>query len=212
MELAVRRASISDLDVFLELYYEFYSELRNKQGWRPHSVEEYRRDAENILRRDTVFLAYVDGEPAGFIRVSERDGSYWIEELYVKPVYRGRGIGRKLVEVAEEYVSRHDSAVYVMVLPQDRRAIEFWLHMGYNILNTIELMKDLEPSSKDETRVLEFFGYRVNIWRWRKEEYNEIEKEFLEVVREFYGKGGSREEFLKVVAKALREWVDNVER
>ncbi len=212
MELTIRRASISDLNVFLELYYGFYRELRSRQGWRPHSIEEYRRDAENILKRDAVFLAYVNGEPVGFIRVSERNGSYWIEELYVKPIYRGKGIGRRLVEVAEEYISRHDSAVYIMVLPQDKRAIEFWLHMGYNILNTVELMKDLESSSGDETKVFEFFGYKVNIWRWRIEEYSGVEKEFLEAVREFYEKGGSREEFLRVVARALREWISSIRR
>ncbi len=207
MNLLARKASINDLNDFLELYYGFYRELRNKQGWPPHSIDEYRKEAENILRKDTVFIAYADDLPAGFIRVSEREGSYWIEELYVKPMYRGKGIGRKLVEAAEEFVKKHDLAIYIMVLPQDRRALEFWLHMGYNILNTVELVKELEPTQRGDTRVFEFFGYKVNIWRWKREDYDEYEKQYLEALEEFYRNGGTRREFLRIVFEAIRDWL-----
>lgn len=207
MNLLIRKASTNDLDGFLELYYGFYRELRSRQGWSPRSIDEYREEAENILGRDTVFIAYVNDLPAGFIRVSERDGSYWIEELYVKPMYRVKGIGRKLVEAAEEFVKKHDPAVYIMVLPQDRRALEFWLHMGYNILNTVELVKDLEPTRGGESRVFEIFGYKVDIWRWRREDYDEYEKQYLEALEEFYKHGGTRREFLEIVSRALKDWL-----
>jgi len=58
-----------------------------------------------------------------------------------------------LVEKAEEYVKRHDPYVYIMVLPQDRRALSFWLHMDYKLLNTIELAKNLE-GDEEETQII----------------------------------------------------------
>lgn len=47
------------------------------------------------------------------------------------------------MERAENYIRERDSYVYITV-PQDRRAMSFWLHMGYRLLNTIELTKNLE--------------------------------------------------------------------
>jgi hypothetical protein len=100
----VREAGGADLEPLLDLYLGFYSELRSRQGWRPHGWEEYREEVERYLSRDKVFLAEADsGEAVGFIRISERDGSYWLEELYVKPrISRqrhwedARGEGREL--------------------------------------------------------------------------------------------------------------------
>jgi len=144
VQVAVRLATQDDLESVLSLYYGFYRELRGRQGWPLRGIEEYRRDVERFLERGLVFLAFLEGRAVGFACLSEREGAYWLEELYVAPEYRGLGIGRRLVEEAEEYVRGRAPALYVMVLPQDGAAIRFWIHMGYRILNTVELAKDLE--------------------------------------------------------------------
>ncbi|WP_456421536.1 GNAT family N-acetyltransferase, partial [Thermococcus sp.] len=103
------------LSDFQNLYIEFFRELRGKQGWRPDEEESYRKEAESYFKRgDVIFLAY-EREPAGFIRLSSRDGCFWIEELFVRPEFRGQGIGRALVERAEEEVKEHDDALYLYV-------------------------------------------------------------------------------------------------
>lgn len=208
MRVSVRLAARGDVESVLSLYYGFYRELRGRQGWPLGGVEEYRRDVERFLERDRVFLAFLEGRAAGFARLSEREGAYWLEELYVAPRYRGLGIGRRLVEEAEEYVRGRAPALYVMVLPQDGAAIRFWIHMGYRILNTVELVKDLEEPEGEETRLLEFFGYPLRIWRWRREEYDDVEREYLEALDEFYRLGGTRELYLKLAVEALRRWIE----
>lgn len=213
--LVIKEAKLRDLEEFLKLYAEFYNELRSRQGWRAHSLDEYCEDVKEILAKDKVFLAE-EGNNAlvGFIRVSEREGSYWIEELYVKPEYRGRGIGRRLVEAAEKYVSKRDLSIYTMVLPQDRRAMSFWLHMGYTLLNTIELAKDFKPLRRSaNTRPLPLLSDVVEISRWTNEEYTQLEKQFLELVEEFRRRGGTGESLLKIFVNALRihlnKWKSN---
>ncbi len=131
-----------------------------------------------------------------------------MEELYVVPKYRGMGIGKKLVEKAEEYVRERASVVFIMVLPQDRAAIEFWIHMGYKILNTIELAKDLEPTEEEDTRLLEFFGYPLYIWKWRREDYDKREREYLETLEKFYKLGGTRKLYLEIATTALKRWIN----
>ncbi|MCE4627559.1 MAG: hypothetical protein F7C34_00210, partial [Desulfurococcales archaeon] len=82
----IREANNGDLEGLLDLYTEFYSELRSRQGLRPRSREGYRSEVESYLSRDKIFLAETSsGEAIGFIRVSTREGCYWFEELYVKP-------------------------------------------------------------------------------------------------------------------------------
>ena len=187
--IVVREANNGDLEGLIDLYTGFYKELRSRQGLRPRSREEYCSEVESYLSRDKIFLAETgSGKPIGFIRVSTREGCYWFEELYVNPGHRGKGVGRMLVESAEEYVKEHDPYVYIMVLPQDRRALGFWLHMGYKLLNTIELAKNLEED-REETRPIPLLSHILEIYRWAKEDYTPLEKRFLELVEEFHGGG-----------------------
>ena len=203
--IIVRESNEGDLEGLLDLYTGFYSELRSRQGLRPRNREEYCGEVERYLSRDKIFLAETSsGKPIGFIRVSTREGCYWFEELYVKPEHREKGYGRMLVEKAEEYVKRHDSYVYIMVLPQDRRALSFWLHMGYKLLNTIELAKNLE-GNREKTRPIPLLSHILEIYRWPKEDYTPLEKRFLELIEEFHKKGGSGEELLKILISALEK-------
>lgn len=207
--IIVREANNGDLERLLDLYTGFYSELRSRQGLRPRSREEYRGEVESYLSRNKIFLAETSGgESVGFIRISTREGCYWFEELYVKPEHRGKGIGGMLVEKAEEYVKEHDSYVYLMVLPQDRRALSFWLHKDYKLLNTIELAKNLE-GEEEETQPFPLLSHILEIYRWAKEDYTPLEKRFLELVEEFHRRGGSGEELLKIFVTALEERLSN---
>ncbi|MCE4614421.1 MAG: GNAT family N-acetyltransferase [Desulfurococcales archaeon] len=205
--VVVREAGRGDLEEFIDLYAEFYSDLRLRQGLKQHSREKYRGDVEKYLSRDKVFLAETDrGEAIGFIRVSEREGCYWIEELYVKPMYRGKGVGRRLVEKAENYIKERDSHVYIMVLPQDRRAMSFWLHHSYSLLNTVELAKSLK-GDKGETRPVPLMDSILEMYRWAKEDYTPLEKKYLELVEEFQRKGGGGKELLEIFVKALEQYL-----
>ena len=207
--MEILRLDEEHLPDFQELYIEFFKELRGKQGWSPHAEAEYRAEAVHYFKRgDIIFLAFDEGRAVGFLRVSSREGCYWVEELFVRPEFRGLGIGRALVERAEEEVKEHDDAIYLLVLPQDKDAIAFWKKLGYDTINTIELVKDLEPSERTSFHTIEVLGERFKIFRWKNEKFTEEEKRFMELLDEFYRKGGTKEEFLRLVNGALEGWLD----
>lgn len=170
---------------------------------------EYLEDVKKYMRKGDIFvIAEIKNETIGFSRISERDGSYWIEEIYVRPNYRGKGYGRKLVEFLESVIKSRDISVYIMVLPQDREAFKFWIKMGYTMLNSIELAKDLKPTIRSgNTRIIEILGAPLDISRWKGEKYSELELEYLETLEKFYRNGGNQELFLKIVKRALETWL-----
>jgi len=207
----VREATYSDFQDLLKLYLNFYRELRLKQGLDIPDINEYEKDLETIFGRDKIFIAYYDEIPLGYVRISERDGSYWIEEVYVEKRYRRKGVGKSLVEKAEEYIKNFDSYSYIMVLPQDKDSINFWLKMGYIILNTIELTKNLnEKYGLSDSRTITIFGYPLELYKWREEYYSEIELEYLKAVDEFFRAGGNRETYLKIVTDALKRYISRL--
>jgi GNAT superfamily N-acetyltransferase len=82
-------------------------------------------------------VARVDGEVAGFVLFFSnfstflcREGIY-IEDLFVRPVFRGRGVGTALlVHVARFAVARGCGRMEWSVLNWNRRAIEFYEALG----------------------------------------------------------------------------------
>ena len=194
---------------FQTLYTEFFMELRGKQGWKPAEEEAYRKEAESYFRRgDLVFLALENNRAVGFIRVSSLEDYFKIEEIYVKPGFRGKGIGRALVERVEEEVKKHDDALYLLVLPQDKDAIGFWKRLGYDVINTVELMKDLESSNGTAFHTVELLGERFRIFGWKGEEFTDEERRFMVLLERFYDEGGTKKEFLELVNRALEGWLE----
>ncbi len=196
---------------FQKLYTEFFRELRDKQGWKSDEEEVYRKEAESYFKRgDVIFLAYKD-EPAGFIRLSSREACFWIEEIYVRPKFRREGIGRAFVERAEIEIREHDSVLYLHVLPQDKGAIVFWKKLGYDVINTLELAKNLNPLEHMDFHFIELLGESFRIFRWEEERFTKEEKRFMRLLDEFYQRGGRKEMFLNIVNETLEKWLADID-
>ena len=133
---------------------------------------------------------------------------FWAEELYVKPTYRRMGIGKSLMETVEQYVQeKGENYIYAMVSPQNRSALLFLERLGYDILNTIELVKSLESISRSDVRIIEFLVSPYKIWKWSKEEYDDLEKDYLQAVEEFFRQGETRDKLLQITTKAIRDYL-----
>ena len=62
-----------------------------------------------------MYAALVDGDPAGWVSSIEVAGSTWCANLYVKPEFRRRGVGRALVCRMLRDDRRHGSQLAVLV-------------------------------------------------------------------------------------------------
>ena len=84
------------------------------------------------LETDTVFVAEVDGEPAGYAAVEREGDAVCIEQLLVSPVHEGEGVGRQLLEYAEGWAIAGGAArLQVVVEADNRRALDFYRGRGF---------------------------------------------------------------------------------
>jgi ribosomal protein S18 acetylase RimI-like enzyme len=91
-------------------------------------------DADTIatLEADTVFVAELDGEPAGYVAVVHAAHAVRIEHLLVSPRHEHEGVGRQLLDYAQGYaISRGATALQVVVEPGNRRALDFYRGRGF---------------------------------------------------------------------------------
>ncbi len=85
------------------------------------------------------YLARVAGEPAGFLMISMQ-GAFvgYIQLLGVAPEFRGRGVGKALIEYAERRIFRETPNVFICVSDFNREAQGFYARMGYQRIGDLK--------------------------------------------------------------------------
>jgi ribosomal protein S18 acetylase RimI-like enzyme len=84
------------------------------------------------LETDTVFVAELDGAPAGYVALEPAGDAVTIEHLFVSPLHEGEGVGRQLLEYAEGFaIDRRALRLEVVVEADNRRARDFYRGRGF---------------------------------------------------------------------------------
>lgn len=154
--MELRAADTDDTDVLVDLWVEL---ARDQRAHGSHLVPEDNRSAirEAITRRlvsGNVVIAGDDGAAAGFVMYSVERGRYEqdvtrgiIENVYVRPGYRRRGIGSDLIDAAERDLAEQGvEAVTLEVMAHNEAARRFYERHGYTPHRT-ELEKRLQSDT-----------------------------------------------------------------
>jgi len=85
-----------------------------------------------VLERETVFVAELEGAPAGYVALTRAADAVRIDQLFVSPEHEAEGIGRQLLEWAEGYaISERAARLEVVVEAENRRALDFYRGRGF---------------------------------------------------------------------------------
>lgn len=85
-----------------------------------------------VLERETVFVAEVEGAPAGYVALERAGDAVRVDQLFVSPEHEAEGIGRQLLEFAEGFaISERALSLQVVVATSDRRASTFYRGRGF---------------------------------------------------------------------------------
>lgn len=89
----------------------------------------------------TALLAFVSGEPAGYMTYFYTFGSMtgrrglWLDDVYVAPVFRGRGLGRALMRHLAGIARDHGCARFEwLVLDWNEAALALYRSLGAAVL------------------------------------------------------------------------------
>ena len=85
-----------------------------------------------VLERETVFVAELEGAPAGYVALERAGDAVRVDQLFVSPEHEAEGIGRQLLEFAEGFaISERALSLQVVVATSDRRASTFYRGRGF---------------------------------------------------------------------------------
>jgi GNAT superfamily N-acetyltransferase len=144
--LAIRAATEDDVDALFGLILELASYERLRDEVRGDARELRRSLFE--ARAAEALLAEVDGEAVGYAIVCgtfstfECRAGIWIEDLYVRPESRERGVGRALfARVAEMALERDCPRLEWAVLDWNDLAQGFYDGLGARLMDQWRMMR-----------------------------------------------------------------------
>jgi GNAT superfamily N-acetyltransferase len=135
-ELTLRAATPQDLQLLLALVKELAAYERLEHAVVAHE-EGFRAGLFGPRPAAEAMLADCDGAPAGYMLWFTTFSTFlgrpgiWLEDLFVRPALRGRGIGRALLaRLAELAVARGCGRMEWAVLDWNEPAHEFYRRLG----------------------------------------------------------------------------------
>lgn len=85
-----------------------------------------------VFEHETVFVAEVEGEPAGYVAVEHHEQAVRVDQLFVTEEHEDKEIGGQLLEYAEGYaISRDAKTLQVVVETENRLALDFYRGRGF---------------------------------------------------------------------------------
>lgn len=136
LQVTIRPLTPADVGVFLELV----DALADYEGLpRPDPEARKRLTADTLTNppRIHVLLAELDGRPVGYAAYFWAYSTFlarptlYLEDIFVLPEARGRGVGRALIRALARQALRHDCGrMEWLVLAWNRPAIAFYEGLG----------------------------------------------------------------------------------
>ena len=138
--LNIRDASVGDVPLILQFIRDL-AEYEKEPQSAVATAEDLKRDGFGANPKFRVVIAEWDGAPAGFafyfFHYSTWRGqpSLFLEDLFVRPQYRGKGIGKALlVHLARIAVAENCGRFEWQVLDWNTPSIEFYKSLGAEIM------------------------------------------------------------------------------
>lgn len=161
--MRIRDYRSGDLDDCRSLWAEVVQRHRDIYDDQSIGGDDPGMEFDKHLERigpDTIWIAEIGGEVAGFTSLIVKDQEAEIEPVVVSHKDRGKGIGARLVEYAvEEARKRKILYVYVRPVARNREAVSFFHDCGFGTVGHIQLFKWLGESAPDKWKDgLDIFG------------------------------------------------------
>jgi len=134
-------ATTADIPAIKDLLNNAYRGEGSKQGWTTEAelIAGDTRTDENILQEvmslpESVLLKYTNEEQQiiGCVNLQQHADRIYLGMFSVSPKLQGGGIGKKLLNAAEEYAQHlHCASIYMTVISVRTELINWYIRHGY---------------------------------------------------------------------------------
>lgn len=138
--LRIRRATVDDVPLILQFIREL-AEYERAPEEAVATLEDLRRDGFSGEPKFHVLIAEWNGKPAGFALYFYNYSTWqgrpvlYLEDLFVCPTYRGKGIGKALLlHLARVAVEKGCGRYVWQVLDWNTSAIRFYESLGAKVM------------------------------------------------------------------------------
>lgn len=137
-----------DRDFFLSTADEFY---HTDAVEKPLPTEKLEADFDEIMRSDVYlegFIIEYGSEKAGYCITAktfhtEAGGlSVWIEDIYIKKEYRGKGLGTELFDFLHKHYGGRVKRFRLEAEPENEIAVRLYEKQGFRVLPYMQMIKD----------------------------------------------------------------------
>lgn len=145
MSTVIRKMIREDKNTIVDMMRVFYA---SPAVFTDGSDEIFEADVENCVNDSPYLEGFVfegNGEIQGYGMIAKSFSTefgkpcIWIEDLYLKPEYRGLGIGSKFFEYLEQNYT--DCIFRLEVEEENERAIHVYEKNGFTVLPYMEMKK-----------------------------------------------------------------------
>ena len=148
-ELTFRPITAADETDFYAMAEEFF---HSDAVLHPIPAEYHRRTFAEMMRSDQYLSGYIfqcDDAVAGFSvtnRMMQHEAGgvmVWVEDLYIRPAYRGQGLGSRSLQWLEEQLRGDAVMLRLETEPENERAQALYRRLGYESLGYLQMIKRL---------------------------------------------------------------------
>lgn len=173
----IEHATLEDVKALNVLVNSAYRGDSSRQGWTTEAdlldgirVDEERLE-EIIQKPGAMILKYTDekNKIIGCVHLEKKDSKLYLGMLTVSPLEQGRGIGKKIINEAEEVARKLScSSIYMTVITERTELIAWYERHGYINTGVKKPFPAGDPRFGLPKKFLEFVVLQKNIYSNRK--------------------------------------------
>jgi ribosomal protein S18 acetylase RimI-like enzyme len=127
--ISLRPATLADAGRLTELARAAYGHYVERLGGPPRPLTD---DYADVVRRDSVTVAERDGAIVGLIVLGVDDEGFYVDNVGVDPPHHGSGVGRALLEHAEDAARREGfDSIYLYTHELMAENLALYSRVGY---------------------------------------------------------------------------------
>ena len=131
----IRKIQASDKQEYLKMATDFYN---SDAVIAPVPAENLENTFNEAMRSSEYVECYIiesGGQTAGMVT--------WIEELYIKPQFRGHGLGKEFFAFLQSSLSEGVKRFRLETEPENSGAIRLYKSLGFRPLEYIQFIKGM---------------------------------------------------------------------